>query len=73
VFENRVLRIFVPKRGERTEDWRKLHNEELKEECDWRGMQHEWGRRRMNIGYLWESQKERDHFEVQDVVWILER
>ena len=31
VFENRVLRrIFGPKRGEVTGEWRKLHNEELK-------------------------------------------
>jgi hypothetical protein len=30
VFENRVLRrIFGPKRDEITEDWRKVHNEEL--------------------------------------------
>jgi hypothetical protein len=30
MFENRVLRrIFVPKRGEVTGEWRKLHNEEL--------------------------------------------
>jgi hypothetical protein len=29
VFENRVLRIFGPKRNEVTGDWRKLHNEEL--------------------------------------------
>jgi len=30
VFENRVLRIiFGPKRDEGTEEWRKLHNEEL--------------------------------------------
>jgi hypothetical protein len=30
VFENRVLRrIIGPKRGERTGEWRKLHNEEL--------------------------------------------
>ena len=29
-FENRVLRrIFVPKRGEVTGKWRKIHNEEL--------------------------------------------
>ena len=30
LFENRVLRrIFCPKRDEVTEEWRKLHNEEL--------------------------------------------
>jgi hypothetical protein len=30
VFENRVLRrIFGPKRGEVTGEWRKLHSEEL--------------------------------------------
>jgi hypothetical protein len=32
VFENRVLRrIFGPKRDEVTEEWRKLHNEELRD------------------------------------------
>jgi hypothetical protein len=32
VFENRVLRrIFGPKRDEVTGEWRKLHNEELRE------------------------------------------
>jgi len=32
VFENRVLRrVFGPKRDEVTEEWRKLHNEELSE------------------------------------------
>jgi hypothetical protein len=30
IFENRVLRrIFGPKRDEETEEWRRLHNEEL--------------------------------------------
>jgi hypothetical protein len=29
VFENRILRIFGPKRNEVTGEWRKLHNEEL--------------------------------------------
>jgi hypothetical protein len=32
VFENRLLRrIFGPKRDEVTGEWRKLHNEELRE------------------------------------------
>ena len=32
MFENRVLRrIFGPKRDEVTREWRKLHNEELKD------------------------------------------
>jgi hypothetical protein len=32
VFENRVLRrIFGPKRDEMTGEWRKLHNEELRD------------------------------------------
>jgi hypothetical protein len=30
VFENKVLRIFGPKRDEVTGEWRKLHNEVLK-------------------------------------------
>jgi hypothetical protein len=29
VFENRVLRIFGPKRDEVTGEWRKLNNEEI--------------------------------------------
>jgi hypothetical protein len=29
MFENRVLRIFEPKRDEVTGGWRKLHNEKL--------------------------------------------
>jgi hypothetical protein len=34
VVENRVLRrIFGPKRGEKTREWRKLHNEELSDLC----------------------------------------
>jgi uncharacterized membrane protein len=76
VFEKRVLRrIFGPKRDEVTRDWRKLHNEELhnlyslpniirmiksKRMC-WVGHVARRGRRRMHIGYWWESQKETDH------------
>jgi hypothetical protein len=43
------------------------------------GMQHEWGRGAMHIGYWCERQKGRDHWEDQDVdgwtilKWILER
>jgi hypothetical protein len=33
MFENRVLRIFGPKRDDVTGDWRKLHNEELYNLC----------------------------------------
>jgi hypothetical protein len=30
-------------------------------------MYHEWGRRGMHIGYWWESQKEKDYCEEQDI------
>jgi hypothetical protein len=42
-------------------------------------MYYKWGRRGMHIGYRWEIQKERDHWEDQDIggwtilKWILER
>jgi hypothetical protein len=71
-----VLRgIFGPKRDEVTEGWRKLHNEELhnlyyspnrirmikSRRMRWAGQVARRGRRGMHIGYLWDSQKERDH------------
>jgi hypothetical protein len=42
-------------------------------------MQNEWGRGRMHIEYWWDSQKEKDRLEDQDVhgwtvlKWVLER
>jgi hypothetical protein len=74
VFENRVLRrIFGPKRDEVTGEWRKLHNEELRDlysspciikiiksrRMSWAG--HVRERRGTRIGYWWESQRQRDH------------
>jgi hypothetical protein len=94
VFENRVLRrIFGSKRDEVTEGWRKLHNEELhnlypsksiirmnkSRRMRWARHVARMGRRGMHIRYWWESRKERDHYEDQDVggwiilKWILER
>jgi hypothetical protein len=75
MFENRVLRIFGPKRDEVTREWRKLHNEELhdlyfspsiiriikKRRMRWAGHVARMGRRRTLIDYWWESQRERDH------------
>jgi hypothetical protein len=76
VFENRVLRrIFGPKRDEVTGSWRKLHDKELHNlysspsiiRMRWEGHVARMRIRGMHIEYWWEIQKERDHWEDQDV------
>jgi hypothetical protein len=76
VLENRVLRrIFGPKRGEATGEWRRLHNEELNDPYSspniirvikWRRMR--WpelvarmGKREVHTGILWGDLREGDH------------
>jgi hypothetical protein len=82
VFENRVLRrIFGPKGDEVVRVWRKLHNEELhtlysspsiirmikSRRMRWAGHVAQMGREGMHIGYWWETPKEGDYWEDQDV------
>jgi hypothetical protein len=76
VFENRVLRrIFGPKRDEVTKEWRKLHNEELRDlysslsiiriiksrRMRWARHVARIGEKRNKYRLLWESHWERDH------------
>jgi hypothetical protein len=78
VFENRVLRrIFGPKRDEVTEEWRKLHNEKLKDlysstnimrviksrRMRWTGHVAGMGREEVHTGFGWRNLRERDHLE----------
>jgi hypothetical protein len=82
VFENRVLRrIFGPKRDEVTEEWRKLHNEELHNLYPSPDIIRQIGSRRMRWAehvahaaeerkytrFWWESPNERDHSEDQEI------
>jgi hypothetical protein len=77
VFENRVLRrMFGPKRDEVTEEWRKLHNEELNDlyalpnivrvvksgRMRWAGHVARMGEGRVVTGCWWGSLKERVHW-----------
>jgi hypothetical protein len=74
------------KRDEVTGGWKKLHKEELHSLCfspniirvikskrvSWAGNVARMGTRGMHMRYWWESQKERDHKEDQDVGgWII--
>jgi hypothetical protein len=69
-----LRRIFGPKRDEVTGEWRKLHNEELRDlysspsiirimksmRMRWAGHVTRMGRRGTRIDYWWENQRERD-------------
>jgi hypothetical protein len=74
MFENRVLKIFGPKRDEVTRDWRKLHNEELNDlyyspNIVWviKLRRMKWAghavcmERRVYTGFWWGNLRERDH------------
>jgi hypothetical protein len=81
VFVNSVLRIFRLKRDEAKGSWRKLHNEELhnlyslpniirmikSKRMKRAGHVTQMGGGGMHIGYWWESQKERNHQEDQNI------
>jgi hypothetical protein len=76
IFENRVLRIFGPKREE-DESWRKLHNDELysiysspnivrvikSRRMRGQDMCHAWGRGEVFTGFWLGGPKVRDHWE----------
>jgi hypothetical protein len=76
-----VLRIFGPKKDEVSGDWRKLHNGELHnlyyspsisrmiKSRRMRWVEHvaRIGGKRNAYRFGWESQKERDRYEDQDV------
>ena len=80
VLENRVLRrVFGPKRDEVTGEWRKLHNEELRDlyslpnivqvvisrRMRWAGHVARMGRGEVCTGLWWGNRRERDIGETQ--------
>ena len=77
VFENMVLkRIFGPRRDQVTEEWRRLHNEDLNDlyaspnivlviksrRTGWAGHVARMGEVRRCIGSWWENRREGDHW-----------
>ena len=82
VFENRVMRrVFGPKRDKVTEEWKKLHNEELNvpysspnivqviksKRMRWAGHVAHTGRGEACVGAWWGNLRERDHLEGASV------
>jgi len=87
VFENTVLRrIFGPRRDEVTEEWRRLHNEELNDlycspnivwviksrRMRWAGHVERKGEERGCIGSWWGNRREGDHWgDLRVDRWII--